>query len=80
MQMMPQSILPIALSSLLRATRQDVPWQVEANYIVPSAEKDGLPHASEGMRTHSGILDNEIPATTIPNINRSNTTRIYNDV
>ena len=56
LEIMPQSILPMALSSLLRATRQDVPWQMEANYIVPSAEKDGIPHASEGMRTHSGTL------------------------
>lgn len=33
-----------------RATRGEVPWQAEANYIAPAAEKDNLPSASEGTR------------------------------
>ena len=36
--------------SLLRATRQELPWQTESSYVVPTAEKDALPHASEGPR------------------------------
>ena len=29
----------------------EVPFQNEAQYVVPIAEKDDVPHASEGMRT-----------------------------
>lgn len=40
----------VATPSPFRSTRVDIPWQSESKYIVPCAEKDGLPHASEGMR------------------------------
>ena len=38
--------LPVAA----RTTRDSIPWQPETAYIVPSAEKDATPHASEGNR------------------------------
>ncbi|CAJ1344536.1 unnamed protein product [Effrenium voratum] len=34
-----------------RATRGCLPWLAESSYVIPAAEKDNLPHASEGQRT-----------------------------
>lgn len=33
-----------------RSNRNELPWTPEAAYVVPTAEKDKLPHASEGVR------------------------------
>ena len=33
-----------------RSNRCEIPWTPESSYIVPVAEKDELPHASEGTR------------------------------
>lgn len=33
-----------------RATRGELPWQQESQFVIPAAEKDNLPHASEGNR------------------------------
>ncbi len=44
------SCTPILHWLLCRATRGEVPWQAEASYIVPAAEKDNLPNAHEGAR------------------------------
>ncbi|CAL1147634.1 unnamed protein product [Cladocopium goreaui] len=40
-----------------RATRQEIAWQAEANYVVPTAEKDAVPHASEGSRSLSDVQE-----------------------
>ncbi|CAL1132158.1 unnamed protein product [Cladocopium goreaui] len=40
-----------------RSTRQAVPWASESSYIVPAAEKDSLPHASEGQRSLSDVQE-----------------------
>ncbi|CAL1163042.1 unnamed protein product [Cladocopium goreaui] len=37
----------------MRSTRRLIPFAAETSYIVPSAERDSLPHASEGMRSLS---------------------------
>ncbi|CAK9016498.1 unnamed protein product, partial [Durusdinium trenchii] len=39
------------------ATRQEVAWQPEGSYKVPVAEKDALPHASEGQRSLSEVQE-----------------------
>ncbi|CAK9037139.1 unnamed protein product [Durusdinium trenchii] len=36
-----------------RSPRKMIPFQPETAYIVPSAERDALPHASEGFRSLS---------------------------
>ena len=35
---------------ICRSNRSEIPWTPEAGYVVPVAEKDCLPHASEGVR------------------------------
>ncbi|CAK9013583.1 unnamed protein product [Durusdinium trenchii] len=40
-----------------RSNRHEVAWQAEANYIVPVASKDTVPHASEGMRSLSDVQE-----------------------
>ncbi|CAK9003735.1 unnamed protein product [Durusdinium trenchii] len=39
-----------------RSPRKMIPFQPETSYIVPTAERDALPHASEGMR--QGVKSN----------------------
>ena len=46
----PSSMFFPVLPYFSRATRAELTWQAESSYIVPTAEKDALPHASEGMR------------------------------
>ncbi|CAK8990644.1 unnamed protein product [Durusdinium trenchii] len=40
-----------------RATRGEVPWPAESSYVVPVAERDSLPHASEGPRSLSEVQE-----------------------
>ena len=44
-------INPLTTNSHPRSPRTTISWLPETSYIVPISEKDGLPHASEGMRT-----------------------------
>ncbi|CAK9086813.1 Uncharacterized protein SCF082_LOCUS41059 [Durusdinium trenchii] len=41
----------------LRSPRATISWLPETSYIVPISEKDGLPHASEGMRSLSDVQE-----------------------
>ncbi|CAK9108776.1 Uncharacterized protein SCF082_LOCUS50599 [Durusdinium trenchii] len=43
--------------ALDRSTRDDIVWLSEAQYIIPEATKDALPHASEGTRSYSDVQE-----------------------
>ncbi|CAL1172840.1 unnamed protein product [Cladocopium goreaui] len=40
-----------------RSNRNEIPWTPEGQYVVPVAQKDNLPHASEGMRSLSDVQE-----------------------
>ena len=42
---------PHPLPDPCRSPRPSIAWPPESSYIVPVAEKDSVPHASEGMRS-----------------------------
>ena len=45
-----------------------IPFAPETSYVVPSAERDSLPHASEGMRQVLGFVIKLKVAAAVPSI------------